>query len=103
MSPNAHGTSIGTGGEALLYAGDPQECDFCGRPMFDECFFADAELPGRNGQWGILCTVCTTSHGIQAGWGRAQFYGRSEISSKWVCMAGAAAEKPTARSSLPCG
>lgn len=90
MSPVAYGDSLKTDGEVMLFAGDPQECDFCGRPLFDEQFFADAELPGRNGAWGFLCKVCTTSHGIRPGWGRAQFYGRETASSTWWCTAGAA-------------
>lgn len=78
-----------TRGDAA-YSGDPEACDFCGRPLFDEQFFADAELPGRNGAWGILRNVCTTSHGIRPGWGRAQFYSRDTASSSWTCIAGAA-------------
>lgn len=63
---------------ALDYIGDPGACDVCGRPLADEVFFCDAELPAHGGQWGVLCRICTVGEGIRAGWGNAQFYERQE-------------------------
>ncbi len=82
--------------EPVDFVGDPEECDFCGRPLHDESFFADAVLPGQSSTWGLLCQVCTTTLQVKAGWGRAQFYARKRLSrsaygaaeERWVCVAG---------------
>lgn len=81
------------------FIGDPGPCDMCGRPLGAEQFFCDAELPAQGGRWGILCKPCTDSEGVQAGWGRAQFYKRlkgcltSQTGARrqqvyWRCVAG---------------
>ncbi len=84
-------------GDPIDFCGEPEECDFCGRPLHDETFFADALLPGQNRTWGFLCHVCTQSHQVRAGWGQAQFYARREENTgtgstgskfRWVCVAG---------------
>ena len=36
------------------YLGDPGDCDVCGRPLRDEGFFCDAQLPAHGGRWGVL-------------------------------------------------
>lgn len=87
-------------GSDLDYFGDPGACDVCGRPLGDETFFCDAELPAHGGRWGVLCRICTVGDGIRPGWGRAQFFERREsVSTKstdpeesiqwlWRCVAG---------------
>lgn len=84
----------------LTYFGDPGECDVCGRPLGDETFFCDAQLPAHGGQWGVLCKVCTHSEEIRPGWGQAQFYERATpycpksvtpeepVQALWHCVAG---------------
>ncbi len=73
--------------------GDPGACDLCSRPLRTESFYCDAELPAREGLWGVLCKTCTQCEGIRAGWGRAQFYERfvdpeqPQVLS-WRCVAG---------------
>ena len=62
----------------LDFVGDPGPCDVCGRPLINEQFFCDAELPAQGGRWGMLCKPCTDGDGVQPGWGRAQFYERLE-------------------------
>ena len=57
----------------LDFVGDPGPCDVCGRPLINEQFFCDAELPAQGGRWGMLCKPCTDGDGVQPGWGRAQF------------------------------
>ncbi len=95
--------SAGKPGLLVHFSGDPKECDFCGRPLFDEHFFADAELPGHHGTWGTLCRVCTTSHGIRPGWGRAQFYQRSSSELPWLCSAGMDSNRTDKADNTPCG
>jgi len=63
-------------GSDLDYFGDPGPCDVCGRPLGDETFFCDAELPAHGGRWGVLCKTCTLCEGVRPGWGRAQFFER---------------------------
>ena len=85
----------------LDFVGDPGACDLCSRPLIDEQFFCDAELPAQGGRWGMLCKSCTDSEGMQPGWGSAQFYerldgsvtghatggdGREQL--QWRCVAG---------------
>lgn len=91
--------------ESVEYSGVPDACDFCGRPLHDEGFFADALLPGHRQTWGILCHVCTLTNHVRAGWGIAQFYERREAknkwqganASRWVCVAGLPPSDPKAR------
>lgn len=92
-------TVIGEESE-LDYFGDPGPCEVCGRPLTEELFFCDAELPGHGGRWGVLCRICTDSEGVRPGWGRAQFYERREsplantsdraepARLQWRCVAG---------------
>ena len=82
------------------FVGDPGDCEVCGRPLRDEGFFCDAQMPAHGGRWGVLCKTCTVSEGIRPDWGRAQYYvreatglsgataqsGLAEL--KWRCMAG---------------
>lgn len=80
--------------------GDPGNCDVCGRPLGDEVFVCDAELPAHDGRWGMLCKTCTMIEGIRPGWGRALFYeGEPSLSSgatvpsnpadvPWRCLTG---------------
>lgn len=82
------------------FYGNPGACDVCGRPLGEEPFFCDAELPALGGRWGLLCRSCTDVEGVQPGWGIAQFYERLEsgsakptdavdsIKSPWRCIAG---------------
>lgn len=78
-SKTADGAEDSTGmASGLDYVGDPGPCDVCGRPLINEQFFCDAELPAQGGRWGVLCKPCTDGEGAQPGWGRAQFYERLE-------------------------
>ncbi len=78
-SKTAEGAEDSTGvASGLNLVGDPGACDLCGRPLIDEHFFCDAELPAQGGRWGVLCKPCTDGEGLQPGWGRAQFYERLE-------------------------
>ena len=78
-SKAANGAEEPTGmASGLDYVGDPGPCDVCGRPLINEQFFCDAELPAQAGRWGVLCKPCTDGEGVQPGWGRAQFYKRVE-------------------------
>ena len=83
----------------LDFVGDPGPCDVCGRPLINERFFCDAELPAQGGRWGVLCRLCANGEGVQPGWGRAQFYERlagsvaDETDSRraqlhWRCVGG---------------
>ena len=84
-------------GSDLDFFGDPGACDVCGRPLGDETFFCDAELPAHGGRWGVLCRTCTVGECIRPGWGRAQFFERLEAVQsmpaepalqRWRCVAG---------------
>ena len=84
----------------LDFVGDPGPCDVCGRPLINEQFFCDAELPAQGGRWGMLCKSCTDSEGVRPAWGSAQFYERLDGSVtgqstcdgceqlQWRCVAG---------------
>ena len=99
-SKTAEGAEDSTGvASGLDFVGDPGACDLCGRPLIDEQFFCDAELPAQGDRWGMLCKPCTASEDVQPGWGRAQFYerlggslaaqtGAEREQLHWRCVAG---------------
>jgi len=82
--------------QEIEYAGDPGECDGCGRPLRDEHFFAEVCLSTHSGAWGYLCLVCTQVDQVRPAWGQAQFYERRDGNDRqhglaagpWRCIAG---------------
>lgn len=62
----------------VYFSGEPGECDGCTRPLAQERYFADCELPGR-GAWGNLCSVCVAVDRVRFAWGRGQLYQRVEV------------------------
>jgi hypothetical protein len=70
------------------YAGVPDECDFCHRPIADSPWFVDGEGPG--GAWGNYCHKCFLASGRGLGWGIGQLFSRVTYGGEvqFVCVAG---------------
>jgi hypothetical protein len=67
---------------AKTWAGDPPECDLCGKVIASE--FSDAKVPG--GRWGILCSTCAFVRQVKYGTGQGQLYKKQ--GDKWVKVKG---------------
>lgn len=72
---------------AIEWAGAVGACDVCLRPLADDPGFADAEVPGRAGAWGLLCSACVRATGASIAWGRGQRYQRAS-SGSWLLVEG---------------
>jgi hypothetical protein len=76
-----------TRGEPIYWLGKVGNCDICGTDLNALPSFADCVIDRRSWMWGLVCTFCLESIGMQLKPGYGQLYAR-QSNKLYVCRYG---------------
>jgi hypothetical protein len=67
-----------TKGEPIYWVGKVGNCDICGTDLNALPSFADCVIDRRSWMWGLVCTYCLESSGLEIAPGLGQLFQKSQ-------------------------